>query len=43
MMFHPQGVTPAAGAAAPDPFTARNLLRFMYKTDDYQVFYQDWF
>lgn len=43
MMFYPQGVSPAAGAAPQDPFTARNLLRFMYKTDDYQVFYQDWF
>jgi hypothetical protein len=46
MTFYPQGVKPtavAAGGIQPDLFTARNLMRFMYKTDDYQVFYQDWF
>jgi hypothetical protein len=41
MMFYPQGVKPQVQVT--DPFTARNLLRFMYKTDDYQVYYQDWF
>jgi hypothetical protein len=40
LTFYPQGV-PAAQQG--NQFNVRNLLRFMYKMDNMQVLFQDWF